>query len=1074
MLLALIAAGVTFSATVVSWYNEQQTASVQAEIEELEATRANLYRLDKRARARMLPAYLQQLIRLLDDELKMRRDVEAELTASVQKSRSIQRERFGPREGNTLLRLGLKLELALGQASAELAHLQAVRQVVQELSDSAAQAGEGFELPSALPSAASLQLPDDFPQPGKFLQFSGSAPTELHGYRLINSDRSAPDRWAVIDQVDHQRKTASFSTARYPLVEAGLSDGNTSLKARVLHRDSDGVHFESHGVHLLLPSNSHGSKVDAVPDQVVEVYPEAWNLKELLVESDKPLHVRLNPPVDGNRTRWNEVRLAVPQEQVEAFSQAVASVDAMPESDPPWRVHERPNGFVAFTMGRVTLETEPSRDLMAFVLKGVSHDVRPPSLSTRMHVGFSVFIPGCDDDSTVSREQFVPLLCALQEELANNQSLRQQRQSALRLRKLSLIYQDQEEHLRAIGSVGIVVTGHESGGRILSALLVGTSQPPWVAGAIQSSGTQRLRACQRAAAFDVKAASWIDQRLGMVRLELSTPRGASTRDISPQEIHRLELVSEGMQQQTLTKALERTISGRFASAGVRSTLLNLSGEQVAHSNLGSEAVERLLETDTDVIAIWGPPGTGKTTTLIKWLLSVFPQEDEAAWPTILMSAPTHVAVTKLLVDLFKKAPWLESSAVRYANLQRIENSGLEAVWHQQLLEDLKPEMRDLPANSEPVKRWEAVLATREGREAAARWLLGPKHVHAATCVGMARRDHNLWEREFDIAIIDEAGKAFGAELMIPCSVAKRVVMVGDHNQLPPTVTSDSLDPEIGYRLPFDEVRSLLERNTFQDIFEQLPAHKKGMLTLQHRMHADIGDLVSSLFYEGELTSARHGGTWNLTRRRVMFLDFSEIRSYRHNKATDSSSLENPVERAALTTLLRRMSHQNRGAVHKVLVVCPYEAQRMKAEREIREMSLTFDVESTTVDAVQGGEADMVILLMTRSGGPVQFLLDRHRLNVALSRARESVIIVGHLRCLTRDAGGAMERLISLGRQRGSVEHVQVVPGDPEWRKLAEWVIPSDERAQNAHRREALAKPRRDPPLNTRSRHPRAN
>jgi superfamily I DNA and/or RNA helicase len=388
-----------------------------------------------------------------------------------------------------------------------------------------------------------------------------------------------------------------------------------------------------------------------------------------------------------------------------------------------------------------------------------------------------------------------------------------------------------------------------------------------------------------------------------------------------------------------------------------------------------------------------------------------------------------------------KAGGLSGEAVRYGSAERIEGSTLEPIWHRSLLQTIQPGRNGQAVGDPGIERWAEVLSTREGREAAAKWLLGPRHIHAATCVGMARRDYGLSARIFDIAVVDEAGKAFGAELLLPAAVARRLVLVGDHNQLPPTVTTDVLDESIGYRLSLDEVEELLRRNMFHEIFEQLPANKKGMLTLQYRMHEDIGDLVSDLFYDGNLKSHRTGGDWSLTRKRVVFVDFTRVRSYRNQRSRNSESQENRTERAALHAVLHRLSARNRGAVQSVLVICPYKAQRFAVEQEIREESYSFRVEASTVDAVQGGEADMVILLMTRSHGRVQFLLDRHRLNVALSRAREAVVILGHAECLAPSGDGPIGRMIELGRQRGSLELVQLQPKADFKRELAPAVVP---------------------------------
>src|SRR5690606_41799688 len=131
------------------------------------------------------------------------------------------------------------------------------------------------------------------------------------------------------------------------------------------------------------------------------------------------------------------------------------------------------------------------------------------------------------------------------------------------------------------------------------------------------------------------------------------------------------LAYAGAQHQTRTRALERTIVGRFASANVQPTLMGLPGHDVARERYGNEAVQQLLHEDTDVMAIWGPPGTGKTTTLIQWMLSLFPAERPETWPTILLTAPTHVAVNKLLSDLLKEAPWLVDASVRYCGSELI-------------------------------------------------------------------------------------------------------------------------------------------------------------------------------------------------------------------------------------------------------------------------------------------------------------------------------------------------------------------------------------------------------------------
>ena len=173
----------------------------------------------------------------------------------------------------------------------------------------------------------------------------------------------------------------------------------------------------------------------------------------------------------------------------------------------------------------------------------------------------------------------------------------------------------------------------------------------------------------------------------------------------------------------------------------------------------------------------------------------------------------------------------------------------------------------------------------------------------------------------------------------------------------------------------------------------------------------------------------------------MFADFSAVGSYRSRRNGESQSQENATERAALHALLERLDGANRGTVRSVLVICPYSAQREAVERESRRRDYTFSMNVMTVDAVQGGEADLVILLMTRDKGRVEFLLDRHRLNVALSRAREAVIVFGHLDCLAQDWSSPIADLIDIGTCKGTLDLVTLPMRVDFGRDLAARIVP---------------------------------
>ena len=278
-------------------------------------------------------------------------------------------------------------------------------------------------------------------------------------------------------------------------------------------------------------------------------------------------------------------------------------------------------------------------------------------------------------------------------------------------------------------------------------------------------------------------------------------------------------------------------------------------------------------------------------------------------------------------------------------------------------------------------------------------------VVAATCVGLqAFRGADLVE--FDLCIIDEASKATATETLVPMVQAKRWILVGDPDQLPPFIEEALVRHDVlrEHELAEEDVRETL----FGRLLAGLPPEATRRLSVQHRMVPAIGDLVSECFYKGALASAPG------SRPRWLEMAFPKAVTWyttsRHNDRFESmvgTSRSNQLEAREIRKLLRRINGTAKweSANVTVAVLSGYTAQRETITREIAaeraEWSNIGSLEVASVDAFQGREADILIYSVTRSNrdGNIGFLFEPRRLNVALSRGRLGLVLVGDHVCV---------------------------------------------------------------------------
>lgn len=300
------------------------------------------------------------------------------------------------------------------------------------------------------------------------------------------------------------------------------------------------------------------------------------------------------------------------------------------------------------------------------------------------------------------------------------------------------------------------------------------------------------------------------------------------------------------------------------------------------------------------------------------------------------------------------------------------------------------------------------------------------NVVMGTCIGVGL-DWSMKRSgiHFDTVIIDEAGKANLAETTVPMELGDKFILVGDHRQLPPYMDKeeikDFINKSSSQSLVQSEVEEAVSSSLFEDFLEdqKFPQESTVLLNYQYRMNPEIGDYVSELFYGNELKNGvgtdRQVCQLEGFPQAVTFIDTSTLKkdengvNIAYEKGDKESGWYNPYEikiihDRILPNLLRLKSSMPNLSVG---IITPYRRQRSYIIEALRNTSLENNV--YTIDSIQGTEFDIVVVSLVRAFNPrkgnrkVGFLDDMRRLNVALSRAKRKLIIIGNLYTLTNES-----------------------------------------------------------------------
>ena len=530
------------------------------------------------------------------------------------------------------------------------------------------------------------------------------------------------------------------------------------------------------------------------------------------------------------------------------------------------------------------------------------------------------------------------------------------------------------------------------------------------------------------------------------RMVVALPDGASVSDLSQSNFQISNLNSQFSNQlgiqlsfdetsyRLMFEAIDRTMKAKGRLGYLRDLFYSRQkAETFTFPDMGfdylnqtqAHAVNEVLRAK-DVAIVHGPPGTGKTTTLVEAIYETLRRESQ-----VLVCAQSNMAVDWISEKLVDRG----LNVLRLGNPTRVDDKMLSFTYERRFeahpdypqLWAIRKAIRELRSQKKRSDQWHQKMDRLKSRATELEIrinqdIFGEARVIASTLVGSANR--LLDGMKFGTLFIDEAAQAMEAACWIPIRRAQRVILAGDHCQLPPTVKC------------YEALKGGLGQTLMERIANQKP-EVVTLLRMQCRMHEDIMRFSSDWFYHNLMVAApqvRHRSILDLDLPMV-WIDTSslECRAKSEESATapvgeqrgkDSTAVANSTlytvnsslknEAEARLTMLSLQAYFDLIGKQRLLderidvgIISPYRAQVQLLRQQVRrsEYFKPFRryISVNTVDGFQGQERDVIVISLVRSNedGQIGFLRDLRRMNVAITRARMKVIIVGDRHTLCR-------------------------------------------------------------------------
>ena len=374
--------------------------------------------------------------------------------------------------------------------------------------------------------------------------------------------------------------------------------------------------------------------------------------------------------------------------------------------------------------------------------------------------------------------------------------------------------------------------------------------------------------------------------------------------------------------------------------------------------------------------------------------------------------------------------------------QQLEELNMQHMKREQESALLEDQLAKLPLVQTLQKQWLEMLenATAEDVDEIRKLYVKHANVIGTTCVTSANKEFMDNYPNFDVVIIDEVSKATPPELLLPMLKGAKIILVGDHHQLPPLIGDDTLEETLEQIMKdsetFEEKRELeklLEESLFERLYKNLGRDNKKMLAIQYRMHENIMQTITP-FYKQEQDELTCGLDDSDAARdhmleaksfsrnnHLMWFDVPLEKQYSEQRLKEGSSLYNDAELSIVKKLLLELNEATATAIaegriqegtQKSVGVISFYAEQVKRINRLIEQEISvphLHIRTGSVDKFQGMEMDVILVSMVRNHqderGAIGFAKDYRRLNVALSRARELLMLVGASELFTKRTKG---------------------------------------------------------------------